>query len=288
MTRLILQRLFFSVARLGVIFLLIVLLIEFAYCGLGGSDHHIWQTDSYAPLGDGAGGAEGYWQLFGERSVASLRVLVIAISCVLLIGYGWGFLAARLRRYHMGVILRLPFSAFSTVPGFWFVLLIAIYSYSVWQRPGFADEVVVTTGLDLLSWWHAFIVAVPLVAAGGASLMSSVFNAISSEMSKSYIHGLFVGGYHSESIFYDHVVKGAAVPLIRALDRPLPLMFGLLVGVEFAFRYRGMGSLLVESVNAASYGGILLSSMWIIGLISLINWLRDCAIHLQPGEVTNG
>lgn len=288
MTRLILQRLFFSVARLGAIFLLLLLLIEFAFCGLGGSDQHIWQAGSYRPFGEAAAGLDGFWLLFGERSVASLRVLIITISCVLLIGYGWGFLAVRLRKYHMGTILRLPFSAFSTVPGFWFVILMAIYSYSIWQRPGFADEVVVTAGPDLLSWWHAFIVSLPLIAAGSASLMSFVFNAVSSEMSKAYVHGLFVGGYSGESIFYDHVVKGAATPLIRSLDRSLPLLFGLLVGVEFAFRYRGMGSLLIESVNSANYGGILLSSMWIIGLISLINWLRDCAIHLQPGEATNG
>ena len=288
MTRLILQRLFFSVARLGVIFLLLLLLMEFAFCGLGGADQHLWQASSYQPFGGGAAGLGSFWLLFGERSMASLRVLLIAISCVLLIGYGWGFLAARLRKYHMETILRFAFSAFSTIPGFWFVILMAIYSYSIWQRPGFADEVIVTTGPDLLGWWYAFVVAIPLIAAGSASLISSVFNAISSEMSKPYIQGLFVGGYNSESIFHDHVVKGAATSLLRALDRQLPLLFGLLVGVEFAFRYRGMGSLLIESVNAANYGGILLSSMWIIGLISLINWLRDCAIHLQPGEAANG
>ncbi|MDF1737753.1 MAG: ABC transporter permease subunit [Verrucomicrobiales bacterium] len=288
MTRLILQRLFFSAARLGVIFLLLMLLIEFAFCGLGGSDQHIWQAGSYTPFGSEVEGMDGFRLLFSERSAASLRVLVIAISCVLLTGYGWGFLAARLRRYRIGIILRLPFSVFSAIPGFWFVILIAIYSYSIWQRPGFADEVIVTSGPDLLGWWHAFIVALPLIAAGSASLMTSVFNAISSEMSRPYTHGLFVGGYNSESIFYDHVVKGAGISLIRALDRPLPLLFGLLVGIEFAFRYRGMGSLLVESVNAANYGGIILGSMWLIGLISIINWLRDCAVHLQTGEVTNG
>lgn len=288
MTRSILQRLFFSVARFGVIFLLLMLLIEFAFCGLGGSEKHIWLSSSYFPVEGSDAGIDSYWLLFGERGSASLRVLVIAVSCVLLIGYGWGFLAARLRKFHMGILLRLPFSVFSMVPAFWFVILMAIYSYFIWQRPGFADEVEVTTGPDILGWWHAFLVAVPLIAAGSASLIKTVFNVISSEMSKPYTHGLFVGGHNSESIFYDHVVKGAAPLLIRSLDRPLPLLFGLLIGVEFAFRYRGMGSLLVESVNSASYGGILISSMWMIGLISLVNWLRDCAIQLQPGEVKDG
>jgi ABC-type dipeptide/oligopeptide/nickel transport system permease component len=289
MARIVLQRLLVSVIRFAAAGLALILLIEFAFCVIGGSDRHVWKPISYGPVPPELSSRPVSWAgLLEDRVRVSLPVVVLCVPGILLIGSSWGLLGARLRRYHGSRILAAPFSLFACVPGFWFIILVAIYSYFHWRRPGFANDLVVERGPDLLTWWHAAIVALPALAAGAAWQIRAVSTVLEKEVTRPYLRGLFMAGYSDEDIFYRNVFRRSLPALFAVSDRTLSSVAGSLICLEYAFRYPGLGSLLIESVKLGSYGGILLSGMAVAAFLSFAVFLSEVAVKLIRPEGAGG
>lgn len=289
MARIVLQRLLVSVIRLAAAGLALIVLIELAFCVLGGSDRHIWKAESYGPVPPELSARPVSWAgLLEDRVRVSLPVFVICVPGILLIGYSWGVLGARLRRFHGARLLAAPFSLFACVPGFWFVVLVAIYSYFQWKRPGFANDLVVEQGPDLLTWWHAGVVALPALAAGAAWQIRAVSAVLEREVTRPYLRGLFMAGYSEEDLFYRNAFRRALPSLFALSDRTFSALAGGLVCLEYAFRYPGIGSLLVESVRLGSYGGILVSALALAAFLSAAVLISECAVRLIKPGTTSG
>ncbi len=279
MIRHFLQRLLVATIRFAAAGIALLALVEFSFVVPGGSGHHVWQVESYGLVPPELAPRPLAWgELLRERGSATGRVLFLVVPTVLLVGYGWGILGARLRRYRVASLLAAPFAAFACTPGFWFVGLVAIYSYFHWQRPGFAGDLVVERGPDLLAWWNAAVVALPVAAAGIAWQIRAVAAVLERETARPWTRGLFVAGANNEEIFYGHALRRAVPALATLADRPLPALLGGLVVLEPAFRYPGMGSLLVESIRLGSYPGVLLASLSFAALATLATFLRELAV----------
>jgi len=276
MIRHLLHRLIVSAVRLIAAGIALLVLLELSFCVFGGSDDHVWMPESYGPVPPELAPRPLDWlELMSERSVATGRVLLLAIPGILLVGYAWGILGARLRRFHAARLLAAPFAAFACVPGFWFVGLVAIYSYFHWQRPGFANDLVVERGPDLLTWWHASVVALPAMAAGIAWQIRAVSTVLEREAGSQWVRGLSVAGFDNEEIYYGNVLRRATPAFAALFDRNFPALLGGLAVLESAFRYPGMGALLVDSVKSGSYSGILLSSLAMTAFATLATLLRE-------------
>lgn len=284
MLRILLHRLIVGVIRLGAASMALLVLIELSFCVIGGSDRHVWLPGSYGPVPAELSNHQLSWGgLVRERMRATLPVLFLCISGIFLVGYNWGVLGARLRRFHAPRILSAVFSFLACVPAFWFVVIVAIYSYFHWQRPGFANDVVVEQGPDLLSWWNAAVLALPAMAAAVAWQIRAVSGVLEKEVAHPYVRGLFLSGFSDEDIFYRNAFRRSLPSLVALSDRTFPSLMGGLICLEYAFRYPGIGSLLVESVLLQSYGGIIASSLWMMSWVSLLVWIRECAIRfLKP------
>lgn len=254
----------------------LLLLTEFSFTVLGKSERHVWTAGVFEEMPPELSPRPRHWQdLLESRASGTARVLVLVIPAVLLIGYSWGLLGARLRRYHAVRLLAAPFAIFACVPGFWFVVLVAIYSYFQWQRPGFANDLVVERGPDLLAWWHAAVVALPVMAAGAAWQIRAVATVVERETTRPWVRGLFIGGANDEEIYYGRAIPRAIPALVAISDRTVAMTVGSLVVVESAFRYPGMGSLLVESVRLGSYSGILFASLSLTSVALGATLLRE-------------
>ena len=97
MVKFLLQRILAFLARVVGAGVIVLLLLELSYCVFGGSDQHIWQAESYEGEASViAYDATGWRGLVSERVVSSAKVWLIAYGGVLLVGYSWGILAARL------------------------------------------------------------------------------------------------------------------------------------------------------------------------------------------------
>ncbi len=283
MIRQVLQRLLVAWIRFVAAAFGLLLLMEFSFVVLGGSDRHVWQADSYGPLPPEFAGASRDWgDLLRDRGIATGRVLLVAIPAVWLVGYTWGVLGARLRRYRAVSLLAAPFAAFACAPGFWVVVLVAIHSYFHWQRPGFADDLVWEGGPDLLPWWHATVVALPATAAGIAWQIRAAAGVLEREGSRPWVRGLFVEGANDEEIFYGRVLRRTAPALAALFDRPLPALLGSLVVLETAFRYPGVGALLVDAVRLQSHAGVLLGSLSFVVLATLAALFRELIAPVAP------
>jgi peptide/nickel transport system permease protein len=289
MARIVLQRLLVSMIRFAAAGIALIVLIEFAFCVIGGSDLHVWKPDSYGPVPPELSPRPVSWAgLLEDRVRVSLPVVVLCVPGILLVGYSWGLLGARLRRFRGARLLASPFSLFACVPGFWFVGLVAIYSYFHWRRPGFANDLVVERGPDLLTWWHAAIVALPALAAGAAWQIRAVSDVLEKEVTRPYLRGLFMAGYSEEDIFYRNAFRRALPQLFAISGSTLSSVAGSLVCLEYAFRYPGIGSLLVESVKLGSYGGILLSALSLAAPLSLAVLIGEVAVKLIRPEGVGG
>lgn len=276
MTHVVFRYLALALARWIAVAVALVLLVEFSFCVVGGSTVHVWESAAYdsIPL-DLSLQPVGWWELIAERSVATLVVVALAYGGVLLFGYSWGIFASRYRRFLGVSVLSLPFSLMACVPGFWFVVLVAIYSYVAWKRPGFADELVVEAGPDLLMWWNAAVVALPAMAVATSWQLRSVADVIRSEAAQPFVKGLYLTGYDEDDIFYKSILRRALPGIVSLVDRTLPLVLGNLVVLEWAFRYDGVGALLVDSVRLGFYPGIFLSGMWMATLAGVVTMGRQ-------------
>tara|TARA_R110002096_G_scaffold46589_6_gene124301 strand:+ start:3790 stop:4647 length:858 start_codon:yes stop_codon:yes gene_type:complete len=285
MVRFIIQRWLVYVARVCGAGIFALLLIELAYCVFGGSDRHVWLVSSYegVPV-QFSREANGWWTLACGRFWNSFFVILIAYGGTLIIGYSWGVLSARLSRWKVSSLLSLPFSVFACVPGFWFVISVAVYSYFEWQRPGFANEVVVETGPDLMSWWYAGVVALPLLMTATAWQIRAVSESIEREAGNPFVKGLHVSGYRNEEIFYANIMRQSWKELIGLSDKMLPFIMGGIPCLEWAFGYNGLGSLFIDSVRGGYYEGVLLCCIWVSLTIGLITMIRELGVRFGTKE----
>lgn len=283
MIRFFLQRLLVLSLRLTITALLLVALIEIGFCVFGRGNPHVWEIalaeDLTRVFPDGR-----VWEDVKFRILQSSCVLLIAYGGAVLVGYSWGILAARTRRWKGSCLLSLPWSALACAPAFWLVVGVAIFSFFHWKRPGFADDLVVETGPNILQWWNAAVVAVPLLAVAASWQIRAVSGVLEKEASQPYVTGLFLSGYRDEDIFHRNIVKRSARRLLEIFDATLPVILSGLILAEWAFHYDGMGALAVDSVKAGSYTGIFVAGMWSAFLIAITALVRELICQEEGRE----
>lgn len=280
MIRFLAQRILVLLVRLLVVAAILLLVIELSYGVVGGSDEHVWEMDFAAPvLPSMALSGTGEWASLMAPMINSFLVIGLTWSVVLLTGYSWGILSARIQRVPYRHLIALPWLALACVPGFWLVIQVAIYSYFEWERPGFANEVIVESGPDLMRWWNAVVVAAPLIVLGIAVQIRSVSNRIQEESVLPFVKGLYQSGYSNREIFYQNVLRRLSGEMVQLSDRTLPLILGGLIFVEAAFRYEGMGNFLLRSLEMSYFPGILVTGLWMAGVIGFISLLREVLVH---------
>ncbi|MEM6916021.1 MAG: ABC transporter permease subunit, partial [Verrucomicrobiota bacterium] len=262
------QRLLVFLVRWILVAVILLIVIELSYGVLGGSDSHVWEisfSDPILPLGERSG-QEG-WETVWPMLQNSMVVVGISWAAVLVVGYSWGVLGARLRRFKGDLLMVLPWLVLASVPAFWWVIQIVIYAYFTWERPGFADEIVVDSGPDLMGWWNVAVLALPLAVLGIAVQIHRVSRRIRKEAELPFVRGLYRAGYSNTEIFYEHILRRVKGDLLQLSDATLPLILGGLVFVEAAFRFQGAGRFLVQSLELAYFPGIFVVGLWMAALI---------------------
>ena len=280
MIRFFARRLLVMFVRLVLVAIILVIAIELGYGVLGNSDVHIWEvrfSDPVVPLSELSG--DSTWEELVPLMKNSMLIVGLAWGTTLLVGYSWGILAARLRQFKGHYFLLVPWLVLASVPGFWWVIQVAIYSYFEWERPGFANEVVVESGPDLMQWWNAVVVAIPLGVLGISVQMRNVSDRIREEAGLPFVRGLHRAGYSNSDIFYKNILHRLTGELIRLSDETLPLILGGLIFVEVAFRFEGMGNFLIRSLQMSYFPGIFVTGIWMAGIIGLAALIREVIGH---------
>jgi len=244
--------------------------------GSGAAAGGWWQQGPPWPEGS-VTGASSWPALLGERAASSAKPFLLAWGAALLTGAAWGLFAGRWQRYGAFRIVSTPFQLASCVPVFWFATVAAAYAYFVWHRPGYADEIAVESGPDLVAWWNALVVALPATAAATASHLRLVESLLCGAARTPAVRGLRLAGERPEDIYYRRLLRQRMPELARLFDNALAPLLGLLVFTEWAFRYEGLGSLLIDSARSGSVPGLLLASLSLAAVVAVMACFRECS-----------
>ncbi|MEU5400097.1 ABC transporter permease [Streptomyces sp. NPDC005963] len=133
--------------------------------------------------------------------------------------------------------------------------------------------------------WHLTLPAVALALSSAALVARATRSSMLAEMGKEYVETARVRGIPEGRIIWRHAFRNAMVPVVTLAGL---VVSGLLVTttlVETAFGLNGMGSLLVQSVNAKDFPVTQAIVLIIVGVFALCNLLVDLLYPLVDPRV---
>jgi peptide/nickel transport system permease protein len=130
-------------------------------------------------------------------------------------------------------------SAFVSVPNFWLAIVLALVITAQLQWiPSIGYEGFAYTILP------AFVIAIEM----SPIFMRSLAIAIASARRQNFVELAEVRGLSRRRIFFRHVVRNAAVPMLNLFGVQIGALLGGVLIVEFIFNYPGFGLLTVQAV----------------------------------------
>ena len=207
-------------------------------------------------------------EILGERLPATLTLAAAALLLALLLAVPLGVFAARRR----GSSFDAGAMAFSLIgvsmPNFWLgPLLILVFSLWLgWTPVSGSDEPA-----------SLVLPAVTLGTALAAILARMVRASVLEVLSEDYIRTARAKGLSEPAVLWRHALRNAWLPVLTLLGMQLGGLLGGAVITETVFAWPGVGSLLVEAIQARDFpvvqGCVLLISLVYV----LVNTLTDLA-----------
>ena len=211
-----------------------------------------------------------------ERIPATIQLMLSA----LIIGYGLGIPLGLFAAVRHGSIFDQLVRFFSVIgtalPSFWLgLLLIIIFSVELKWLPlgGRRDLRRVGGAFDLWDTVSHMIMPVSVLALGIIATISRYVRAEALEvMGEDYIRTARAKGLRESTVFWQHILRNALIPIATFLGPALGSLFGGAVIVEQVFSWPGMGRLVVTAMLQQDFplimGAVLVSTvLFIIGLV---------------------
>ena len=158
------------------------------------------------------------------------------------------------------------------------LLLLSLSSYlaragTVWLQPGYVP---LTSNPG--QWLGRMILPWVAVAATQAGVTARVTrSAVLDILSEDYIRTARAKGLPPTRVFWCHVLRPAAIPLIVNAGADLGVLLGAAAIVDWVFALGGIGQVLLNAVKAGDLMVIMGTVLVAVILISLINLIADIA-----------
>lgn len=207
-------------------------------------------------------------EILGERLPATLQLAAAALLLALLLAVPLGLLAAR-RRGSLFDSAAMVFSLIGvSMPSFWLgPLLILVFSLWLGWTPVSGSE-------------HPLSLVLPAVTLGtalAAVLARMVRASVLEVLGEDYVRTARAKGLSEFAVLYRHALRNAWLPVLTLVGLQLGGLLGGAVITETVFAWPGVGSLLVESIQARDFplvqGCVLLISLVYV----FVNALTDLA-----------
>ncbi|WP_273431508.1 ABC transporter permease subunit [Chitinibacter tainanensis] len=185
-----------------------------------------------------------------------------ATTLVLLVGYA-------IPSFVLGVVLLVLFGGGS----FW-----QLFPLRGLMSDDWATLSVLGKAMDLL--WHLALPVTAMVVGGFASLTMLTKNAFLEEIHKQYVSTARAKGASERRIFWRHILRNAALPLLVGLPEAIIAAFftGSLL-IETLFSLDGLGLLAYESVLRRDYP-VVLGTLYFFTLLALIGRLLSDILYV--------
>jgi peptide/nickel transport system permease protein len=122
---------------------------------------------------------------------------------------------------------------------------------------------------------HATLPALSLVLVGFGGWFLGMRALVSNVVTEDYVTYAELAGVKRSTIVTGYVMRNALVPQLTALAMALGGVFSGTVITEQVFNYPGLGSLLIDAVNAGDYSLVLAVSSVSVTAVALAIFIVD-------------
>jgi peptide/nickel transport system permease protein len=213
-------------------------------------------------------------QIIFRRAPISAEIAFLAFLISLALGVPVGLLSAVKRNSWLDNLARVLATIFMAIPSFWIGLVIVLLGIVLFTwRPS----------LTIIYFWNdplhnAQMVIGPAVALGlglGAVTIRLTRAATLEVLGEDYVRTARAKGLMSRVVVFRHVFKNAMLPVVTASGLALGGLLGGSVSVETAFGVPGLGTLLVQALNARDWN-MIQALVLLYGIVfTLINLTID-------------
>lgn len=151
-------------------------------------------------------------------------------------------------------------------PTYWFGLVL-IFLFAVELR------LLPSSGSD--TWRHYILPASVLALASMGGLIRLTRSSVLEVLQEDYIRTAISKGLRDEIIYFRHVLKNAALPLVTVIGMSLGGLLGCALYVETIFAWPGMGRLVSEAVSLRDFPIIQAMAFLTCTLVVLVTLLLD-------------
>lgn len=219
-------------------------------------------------------GTEASTRIFA-RLPATVELAVVASIVAVVISIPLGVISAT-RRHQSADYAATTFSlAGISTPNFWLgIMLVLLLSvqfelFPVARRPvGLLPAIgrlVSGNPNPLLTWaWHITLPAVTLGTYFTALITRLTRSGMLDELGKTYVRATRAKGLPETLVRYKHVLRNTLIPVITVLGLQLGSLIGGAVITEAVFAWPGLGTLIINSINARDWP-MIQGSLIVIG-----------------------
>ncbi|MEO1222661.1 MAG: ABC transporter permease [Pseudomonadota bacterium] len=225
------------------------------------------------------------WDVVLGRLPWTLLLMGWALAISAALGTSLGVVAARFRGQKGDIITAVAVLFLGSAPVFWVaMLLITVFSAELGWLPSFgAAPLTAFPGSSAYYWGVAERLIMPVTAlaiAQTAGVWLTARSAMTVALGRDYVTFARAKGARERRVFYVHAFRNACLPIYTNVMISIGGLLGGALVVETVFSYPGIGSLILEGVEARDYN--LLQGVFLVATLSVVlaNLVADLSYPL--------
>jgi len=229
--------------------------------------------------------------IIGEFFPATFWLALFSMLLASLLGIFLGTLAA----YHKGSMLDKSILTLSivgmSIPSFFAALLMTyIFAFllgHITGLPMFGSlyEIDLETGKTYIAWSHLILPTLTLAIRPLAIFTSLTRNAVLDQLSMEYVLFARAKGLSERHVLFRHILKNALNPILTNVTGWFASLLAGAIFVEYVFDYKGIGFLIVQSLEKYDLPVLMGCLVFVSFLMILINIMMDILYHLLDPRI---
>lgn len=176
----------------------------------------------------------------------------------------------------------------SATPNF-FVGLVLIYIFTIKSRILPMGGMYDSTGSRAISSLalHLILPVIVFSIQQIGSIVRQTRGSVLEVLQEDYIKMARAKGIKESSIIIKHALRNSLIPVVTVISSMLPYIIGGAVVTEQVFAWPGLGSLMVQSINARDYPTIMGISVFIAIVVLIGNFIADIIYGILDPKIRN-
>ncbi|MFC6942259.1 ABC transporter permease [Salinirubellus sp. GCM10025818] len=238
-------------------------------------------------LGDSIRTGQSVLELLIDVAEPTLSIAGLGMAIALVIAIPTGIISA-VKRYEIEDYLSTLVAFFGiSMPSFWIgIVLILVVGVNVEFLPTFGY-----TSIEegVVPWLQSILL--PSIAVGvpyGGILMRMMRSSMLEVLNQDYMRTARAKGLNSNLVLFKHGLQNALIPVVTLAGIFLAVVLGGVVAVEIVFGIRGLGRLLIGSINRRDFPVIQGTVIVISFAFVFMNLIVDVLYTMINPRITYG